>query len=387
MHRVHRVLPLAVAFAVLLSGCSADPAPAAAPAGPVGEPLSSGDAPLNATQDLLLFETASQEQGLAQDGVFAVGDSCMPFGGAVPCSGERVFDLTPIVPADVPVQVSVAVDDDAGPGVFIDVYLRFEQAAATTYLESEDDGALVAVVVMQAGGRVEAVVTQFFPSLLPPAEVNFHLEARTVVRPDVVPSFVPVAVDLEPGQTLLAAGDDLEDLVVIPPGGTALHHLGPYVYNATSSGRHVVIASGQGDTRLYGPPGTTLQALLVQLHQGEPHPVPSGEEVAWSFTLEGIPLYVGLLVETADQAQGFAVAPFHGNHELTMTHAGFDVLQASETGCAVSCGFSLVGSGTTDHAVSDYLDEHIGPGAYEVTARFETANGMQLREFAAYVLP
>jgi hypothetical protein len=384
---MHRALPLAIA--VLLAGCSGDPGPAAGAPGPADDLSAAADAPLNATQAQLLFAAEAQEQTLAQDGTIALGESCLPFGGVVPCTGQRIVDLTAIVPADVPVQVTLSMDDDAGPGGFVEVYLRFENAAATTYLEDDEDdgGDLVAVIVMQAGGRVEAVVQQFFPSLAPPAEVKFHLEARTVVRPDVVPTFLPVAVDLQAGETVLAAGDDLEDLVVIPPGGTALHHLGPYVYNATSSGRHVVIASGQGDTRLYGPPGTTLKALLVQLHQGEPHPVTSGEEVAWSFTLEGIPLYVGLLVETADQAQGFAVAPFHGNHELTMTHAGFDVLQASEAGCVASCGFSLVGSGATDHAVSDYLDEHIGPGSYEVTARFETANGMQLREFAAYVLP
>ncbi|HUR25947.1 MAG TPA: hypothetical protein VM327_08055 [Candidatus Thermoplasmatota archaeon] len=40
-----------------------------------------------------------------------------------------------------------------------------------------------------------------------------------------------------------------------------------------------------------------------------------------------------------------------------------------------------------DRQVSDYLDAHLGPGDYPVTARFQAANGMQVREFASYVVP
>lgn len=383
---MQRVLPVVLAFAVLLAGCSGgDPGPSDAPAPTGAAPGASAAAP-NATREPLAFSAAAQEHALTQDGAFAMSDSCLPFGDVVPCTGERVYDLTPILAADVPVQVSLAIEYDAGPGASVHAYLRFDRAAATTYLETEDDGELVAVVVMQSGGRVEAVVQMFFPSLVPPADVNFNLEARTVVRPDVVPSFLPVAVPLRPGESLLAVGDGLEDFVVIPPGGTAIHHLGPYEYNATSPGQHIVIVSGQGDTRLHGPPGTTMKALLVQAYEGEPHAVTGGQDLTWGFTIDGVPLYVGLLLETVDQANGFAAAVFHGNYEMTVTHAGFDVLKAAETGCVVSCGFSLVGSGTMGHHESDFLEERLGSGAYEVRARFETANGIQVREFAAYVV-
>ncbi|HJQ93691.1 MAG TPA: hypothetical protein VJ874_05335, partial [Candidatus Thermoplasmatota archaeon] len=262
--------------------------------------------------------------------------------------------------------------------------------AATTYLEGEDDeGGLVAVVVMQAGGSVEAVVQQFFPSLAPPAEVKFHLEARTVVRPDVVPAFLPVAVDLGVGETLLAAGDDLEDFVVIPPAGGAIHHLGPYLYNATSSGRHILVASGQGDIRVYGPPGTTLKALLVQGHVGEPHPVTAGQDTAWDFTLEGVPLYVGVVVETADNVGGlFGAGQFHGNYDVTFELDGVEVLQAGETDCAVpvQCGLSVLGSSSWWY-IGDYLDEHVKAGTYQATASFEPSNNMQVYEVAAFVVP
>ncbi|HJQ93855.1 MAG TPA: hypothetical protein VJ874_06175, partial [Candidatus Thermoplasmatota archaeon] len=113
---MHRALPLAIA--ILLAGCSGDPDPAPGTLGPTDGLSGPADAPLNATQDRLAFGADAQEQTFAQDGTIALGESCLPFGGVVPCTGERVIDLTPIVPPDVPVQVTVSLEDDAGPGGF-----------------------------------------------------------------------------------------------------------------------------------------------------------------------------------------------------------------------------------------------------------------------------
>lgn len=382
-----------VVLALVFAGCSGSPqadAPedAGSPAGGVGSGSGPAGEPGNATADVprpLRFSGEEAEKTAAFDGSFPIGEGCFP---GAPCTAQRLFDLTPIVASEVPVQTSLQLTSDAGPGAFVFVDLRLDQAMVSSYEYNEEATSdLVAVVVLMPGGKVEAAVTMFFPSVLPPAEVKFHLEARTVVRPSAFPTGLPVALELGPGQALRAAGDQLEDFVVIPPGGKATHHLGPFVYNATAAGRHVVVATGQGDVQVFGPVGTALKPLLVEVQEGAPHAITGGQDLTWEFTIEGIPLYVGLFIETADQAQGFAVAPFHGNYEVSMTHNGAEVLAASETGCVASCGFSLLGSGIMDHQVSDYLDEHLGPGAYQVSARFEAANGMQVREMYAYVVP
>lgn len=381
---------VALALLPVLAGCAGKAGVDGAPAPSL--PPTAEEFAGNATGPVQLgFDAAAQEQGLVQEGTFAATDSCLPFtDGVPPCTGERVFDLTPMMVPDVPVQVTLALEDDAGPGVFVSVYLRLEQASATTYGDEEDEddggGEDVVVVVMRAGGKVEAVVRQFFFSAVPPADVHFTLEMRTVVRPDVLPTFLPIAVHLNAGETLLAAGDGLEDFVVVPPGGTASHHLGPFTYAATSAGRHVIVASGQGDIRLFGANGTRLEALLVEHHLGEPHPVSSGQDVAWEFTLQGTPLLVGLLVESTPVAGSTSGPSLHGSFHATFERLGVTVLEVDEACPTVVCEFISLGN-SNDGFPGDYLDEHIGPGTYQAVARFELAQGFQVREFATFVAP
>lgn len=335
----------------------------------------------------LQFGVPAGELTLSQEGTFALGANCMPFGSAVPCTAESVIDLTPIIPYEVPVQVSLKLTDDAGPGAFVSMNVRLEQASISSYQSTGEDDDLVVVVVLMAGGKVEAVVTQFFPSFLPPAETKFTLEARSVVRPTVFPTYLPIALQLAPGDLLRAEGDKLDDFVVIPPGGRAIHHLGPHEYNATSPGRHIVVALGQGDINLRGPASTVLRPLLIQFAEGAPHAVSAAQpDASWGFNIEGVPLIVGLVIETQEAAAGLGVLSFHGDYEVAITYGGAKVLTATESGCTPSCEFTFIGDfrGTS---YGTYLDERFGPGDYEATVHFDTAASIQVREVYGYVTP
>ena len=388
---MHRALPLLLALAILLAGCAGDQQPSAEPQAPAaGDPAAPGGLPSNATQAPLAFAAREEEQTLLADVTIPMGETCVPGFSEVlnQCPSRRFVDLTSIIPVDAPVQLSIDVEDDAAPGAFIDVSFRFDKAMPTTVDdEEEDDAGTVLVVVMQPGGKVEAAVTLYFAGV-PPQDTHVHLDVRSVVRPSVIPPFLPVALDLSAGETLLAAGSGLEDLVVIDPSGALQHHLGPFSYNATASGRHIAIASGQGDLRLYASANQTLRALVVQQAEGAGHAIVSGQDTTWEFTIEGVPLYVGLIVENADNAGLFGVGQFHGNFDVRVERGGAVVLEVSETDCAlvVQCGLNPIGSSQSWY-IGAYLDERLGPGTYQATASFDPSNNMQVREFYSFVVP
>lgn len=382
---MRRAIP--VLLALLLAGCSGDDGGG----GQASDAASmSTAAPLNATQVQLRFDATDAEATHAEDLAIPVGETCMPFMEAVPCTSRRTVDLTALVPPDVPVQLAYSVDDDAQAGAFVSSFIEIEQGTVTYQDDDEDNGGdeTVVVIIMEPGGTVHLVVEQYFTGL-PPQSTTLQVAARSVVRPDVVPSYLPVSVDLEAGDVLLAAGDGLEDFVVVPPGGAAIHHLGPFEYNATSGGRHIVIAEGQGDIKLFGPPGTALKALIVQETMGTPHEVPSGQDVTWEFTVDGVPLYVGFVIQTVDAAgAGFAVGAFHGNFRVAIERLGATLLEVDVDDCTlpIQCGFNLVGGSDTRY-YSEHLHEGLGPGSYGVSARFETASGYTVSEVYGFVVP
>jgi hypothetical protein len=311
---------------------------------------------------------------------FAVTDECNFSVTGCP-GGVKSFDLTPVVAPNVPVELSASVTGDAS----FDIYLDFQDAESIRSSSKYDQGTetIDATLLRAASGTVSLVVVFYGPDYSNPQQsTTLQGAVHTVTRTDVVPAYVPVAVELGPGDTLNATGDGLSQLALFPPQGPALRVLkGPFNITLAADaprGTYVAIAQAEEAVRLYGP-NTTLSARLLEFTQSDTVDVAANGDTSWDLQMPGQPLIVGLQMESKGQVGQAAVLPLVGDHKVALqSPLNVEVLDAQPAQCGPTpwCSFALLGQTGWGYS-SGFLDEHLVPGTYHATISMQASNDMQ----------
>lgn len=380
-------LALLAVLTLLLAGCTgqtADTAPEGAAAGPS---LAEGAAPfsggsLSDAEGLppMRFAAAAFESAVVHEETFTAPNTCM----LADCEEQvRRIDVTPQVPADAPVELAVVGESD----VCLDLTLEVVDGSMLRY--EGGNGGLSATLFRTSAGTVTLLARNcsFLPGSLTANQVVAHFEVRTVVRPETVPTYLPVAVVLAPGDAIVATGDAVEALVVVPPGGRPVHVAqAPFAFNASTqdgAGTYVVVVQGAGDATLTGT-NATLRPLAVQVARGTPRPAGSGSPVTWDFEAPGIPLVVGVVVVNDDSGPVGGGAYARSNLDLSVTQGGVELVSASSGGLLPSIGLA----GRTQSAYySAYLDERLAPGTCTASVSYGTQHGMLAFDVVFWVAP
>jgi hypothetical protein len=364
---------------LFLSGC-ASPEAAATPAdadGPDPADLTLGSASLPLMP--MRFAGGGHEATLPIDLAWAAADVC-PFTNGICPQSVREVDLTPLVPAQVPVELSLAV---AGDGNYDLRLLAGEGVTLLRYVEDYGAGTyrIDATLVRSPEGTVGLWAQYYLPSLLSVVEASLRGQAHAVSRDEVVPAFVPVAVELGPGDAINATGDGLTQLVLIPPRGEALRAVqAPFelrVPEGYPAGTYVAVVDSEEAVRLLGP-DRPLSARQLVFAQTAPVDLAAGAVASWSMPVQGHPLVLGVVVGTKVTVEGSAVAAFPGNLDVKLTSPrNVDVVaERQECLVLVSCGMALLGSYSYGFS-TDLLDEHLVPGEYAVSVTTDGGRDMQ----------
>lgn len=386
--RVILALVLAAAF---LAGCTAEPAPATDP-----EAVPSNPASAEAVAQAFGAGSASQLPALR----FTAGDynSTAVYTGDFPnpntcildyCDEQTLtFDLTPQVPADAPVDITATIESDT----CLNSRVRIDDGDSTREISSNnfDDAEIGLRIVRSPAGVVSLILWHCLTIENDPSATSIPVsaEVRTAVRPTVLPTYVPVALELKPGDRLMAMGSDLDDFIVVPPGGAPVHLLGPFEFNVSAdgpAGTYVAVARGAGEAMLHGTPAD-MQALPLRWASGEPRPLPNGQELTWDFEVPGVPLWVYIHLETHYEQGTTTSASALGDHEVIVTQQGAEVLRADQS-CTIPCGLSLPTGYQYWNYWSGYLPESFSSGPMTATITNTLAQGFDVYESYAYVQP
>jgi hypothetical protein len=326
------------------------------------------------------FAGGDREATLPVQVDFGPADACFLQDLGVCPQARKTVDLTPVIPADAPVELSITLK---GNGNY-----NFDFATTDATLLRSDENyqsgtiLLDATLVRSGSGTVTLVVDFEFASVDAAAQgAGLKGTAHSVARADVVPPFVPVAVDLRPNDTLATFGGSVQQLVVFPPGGLpALRDL-TVPFNVTipadaPAGTYLVMVAGDDATTLFGP-DAPLKAHLLAFVQGPPTDLAPNGETAWDFTLDGQPVEAGVLIESKDAAPGVGGPVLLGSHSVTLTSPqNVDVLGgAGGSTCLATCGFTALGRESWAYG-SPFLEEHLVPGAYHATVKADASQGL-----------
>lgn len=387
-----RLLPL-LAFALLLmAGCSSKPsAPAAAAPQPAGGGDGGAPQPGNDTLYLLQFAGGYREAELPVAVTFAQTDTCLFLGRSV-CP-EKSVDLTPIVPPGVPVELSVTLAVNSN----FNAYITGDDAVSIVQYSSDYGSGTISidVLLIRGGeGAVALTVQPVFPSADGAAAgPSATGTAHSVVRASVVPAYVPVAVELNPGETVNATGDGLEQLVAYPPGG------GPPVRDLTApfgfqvpasgpAGTYILFATADEAVRLMGPgPNRTLSAHRLVYLQTDPVDLVSGQEATWDMAIPGLPVEAGVVLESKDTVPDCCSAgSFVGSRAVSLTAPGNVQVIMDHYDCmlVVACSMTLLGN-TSEWYGAPFLDEHLVPGTYTASVKADQTNASQAFSWALYI--
>lgn len=364
---------VAVVAALLLAGCSSKGAPEAQIGIPATD-LAAG----NITQTVfpLHFAGGTREADLVFTESFGPADGCTFEFPECPATSQREFDLVPAIPAEAPVELSITSDVDSS----IDLEL---ETTDTTILQMSEQGG-------QGNGRIDALLVRgkagtvalrlTLQSAVSPDGAAVEIRIHTVTRAEVVPSFLPVAIELGPGDVVNATGDGLEHFVAIPPTGAPLRAV-QFPFSLTvpedgARGTWFLIGDADEAIRMTGP-NRTLSARLLEFTHTTPVDLAANQATTFTMDVPGQPLQVGLEIESKPSAAGFfSGVSLLGNYQVSMRSPNqVEVLGTQET-CTPACDFSMLRSMTASFE-STLLGEHLVPGSYEATVTLETAHDLQ----------
>lgn len=335
-------------------------------------------APYGVARVPLRFATGDFEGNQTGKADFVIQEQCIMLGGS--CSGGEVdFDLTPIVPANAPVELVVKVyganaalefTDASAVGTDQEGYGEYDgQASTFAPIVVRGDAGKVTLRVYNPGGF----------GIPPEANPSATYEAHSVVRAGVLVPGVPAALRLEPGDRVNLTSMLIEDVLLIAPDGTPTRvDAAPFelVANGTA-GEYTILLRGGEATAVYGPNVTLAARRLVEVAE-DPRAVPaSGAD--WAFSVPGIPVQVGLTL----QSGGASPVPFGFGSPGSFTTrfvlqavspTGATVLDEDDQGmCQPICGGFRFSYG------SAYLDDQLRAGDY---AMHVEADGNDLAAFA-----
>ena len=381
------VVAAALVAALVLSGCASNDPPTAdslvdGQPGVPGTGTTVVDEPVR-----LRFASGDYEGMAAGEASWGPADVCFP---TCPASALKTFDLTAIIPADAPVELTVTIDGTA--------FGTLEGTDASVLQQDsgdEDDGTgendfsnvLSALVVRAESGTVTLTLRSFsFPP--DPQGNSATWEARSAIRADVLVPFVPALLTLSPGQQLNLTSPNVEEAILIAPDGRVERvQSAPFVVTANATGPHVLLMLGEDVSQVLGPNGTVLRAKRIAHQMGEPHALTTGQEATWSFDAPGIPVYAGIEISTVNNAGFFGVGSTIQSYAATLTSPNNVVVLDESGDCSGpngGCGgFSLIGGFSMGFG-TDFLDEYLVPGSYTAAVTVQ-GNNLQATEFVAYI--
>lgn len=300
---------------------------------------------------------------------------------------SQAFDLTPQVPAEAPVELTVTVSDDC-------TYAELESDGASFIRYVGTEQGISATLVRGASDTVSLVLGRYALCGDPTAATPVTAEARSVVRSDVVPAFLPVVLRLAPGDRIRAMGEgsaDIKDFIVIPPGQSAIHHLDDPSFNVTAdmpTGEYVVMVTG-GEAMLHGPSVTLRPARF--LHQlGDDRAVTSGQDLAWTASVPGIPAFAVLYLATGESGglTGGTTLSYDSGYTMAIRQAGKDLASDEEDACVLPglpCRMNGPGGQSTRAIGTGLFPEGMGLGDLEFAVTSDAGQGMHAYELVGYI--
>lgn len=269
------------------------------------------------------------------NGTFAANENCYA-SGCLTGQAVRLVELGDPLPGEAPARISAELTYDTGPTIFldtIDLFVWSEDGTFYTFDRTEEEGReTVTSTLVKASEPLVLEVFYQWPTGAEP-EVEYTLRVDVEVAPTTLPPGVPVAVDAEPGQRLVAErADDGGSGDAAGPGllayGPDDNFLDRYAADgdslevtlpeATSGGEHVfVVPENRAPVRvLANGSAHEMRPLALTVEQTEPVPVDGAQPVAWSFEIDERPLAAGVAYEvgrpiavTADVGQATLTGP------------------------------------------------------------------------------
>lgn len=371
-----RALALLTLATLLLAGCttkgpSLDDAAAATfdadPSGPGTEPAS-----------VVRFASGDSEGSLAGVADFGPGDACA---GPGACAGAAVqsFDLTSIIPADAPVELTVGLPGNAKGE------LRYQDASPVSS-STESSGQrtdMTAVLSRAAAGTVTLAISH--AAFAEPAGGQVPWTAHAVVRAALLVPGMPASLPLQPGDVLDVTADGVDDAILIAPDGTAVRDgTRPFLLRADgAAGTYVLLVHGDGAIAVRGP-DVTMAARRLALVEGPPHALTSGGATTWTLTEGRRPLAVGLHLGPVPNPGNVVLDDVATSYDYSVTSPGGAVVVQGQAQCGGLCGFQV--GGTFDYGNGTaFLDERLAAGDYTYSASC-TGNGLQASDWALLVL-
>lgn len=374
---MHRLLA-ALLLASLLAGCAGQDA-ATDPASP--EALTGAAAVLETAEPQpLRFASGDYEGDLSGSETFSATDRCI-----VDCSGAavRTIDLTPIVPADAPVELVVDLD---GP-----VYGYLETTDTGIVRQEQSSGTTFSLSALLSRAASGTVLLHFYKTglvSLPPGDVAVSWTAHSAVRAGVLVPYIPASLPLQPGDRLNLTGFGVEEAVLIAPdGGITRVTEAPFELTANgTAGQYILLMGGDEASEVLGP-DVPMTARRLEHVAEDVHALNGNGDTMWAFTPPGIPLLVGISIRSADSP----VDPFGGGmRDLSAFTTGWsfavtgpgnvEVLREDESFCQPLCG------GGFQYATStDYLQEQVRPGEYQYRVTY-AGNGGAAYGFALVIV-
>lgn len=304
---------------------------------PDASPAAGDAADQQADVETLAFpETMPAQVTEWANGTFTAHEACRLTGCATG-QAVRLVELDGQLADHAPTRISAELTYDTGPRLFvdtIDLYVWSQDGTFYTFDRTEEEGREAVETTVLKGS--EPLVVQVFyewPTGAEP-EVDYQLRVDAETSPTHVPAGVPVAVDAEPGQRILAetsvderasGSDAAPSLLTYGPDDALLDR-----YEAsgeslelrlpadTDAGEHVLVPPEEGPAVELSTNGTTaaMRALPLDYQPGDAHPVDGAEPVEWSFEAAEHPLGVGLVYEphramavTAERGQATVTGP------------------------------------------------------------------------------
>lgn len=376
-------IPLpALAVALLLAGCSG-PSPDSADAGP--DVALSLDASANQTlqeRRAMQFVGGHQEASMPLQVTFTQTEMCV-FAAELCGASVKHVDLTPIVPADVPVELTIELTGDGN----YQIQLPTEGVTLVRYSDSYDSGTyrIAAMMVRSSAGTVGLTLHYVMASVGSTDAAVLDGFAQSVSRAEVVPAYLPASAELRPGDTIRASGGGLEELVLFGPDGTAPLRASAAPFNLTVPdgypvGTYSIVAAADEAVRLLGP-DRPLTARQLSFVATAPVDVPANQAVTWEMALDNHPLVAGVVLQSKPTVDGMGVVSYPGNMDVALTTAGNVDVIAERMDCVVfvSCPMALLGS-TSYGFWSGFLDERLVPGSY--TGKVLMDGGRELQAYS-----
>lgn len=370
---------------LLLAGCAGDaPAPAAAPDDPFQrEQVAVG-------QQVLRYAGLKQaiETTVWANGTVAFQDTCNT--GACVTGPERAFhatDITADLPADVPVELVVAMQATPSPlfGTF-EVFLDAPESTVYYNRVEQDhaEGTAGVQAMLRPKGTVHVVLAANAPGGDMPA-TDYTLSIAIAAGPERVPAGAPVGVTLGPGSNLTfqAPGQTKPAFFLYAPDDA---FLGSFEGNLTlpakaAKGEYVVLLpNGSQWGNLSSDTATSMRAVGLRTELGPAGKLPEVGPYDASWTAEGFPMAVGLAVYAPPDATPIGGPLLSTGFEASLTGAnGVKVESGPQCGFCFTFGFGAsFGSGTGN---PDVVAQ-----AYTVHAESQGATaGLHIAPYARYL--